>query len=132
MLYMLLKNEAAMYSPLNNEPLMNENLRLKSCELSFISRRSSSTHPTLPFSKSVAQYLLEIIEPWNSLSWKGSTRITKSSSWLHTEPHKIQTLRVLSKHAVSTGRAQGCAHRPGQPVPRPLPSGFLTPTLTLP
>lgn len=45
MLYTLLKNEAAMYSPLNNETLMNGNLRLKSCELSLISKRSSSTLP---------------------------------------------------------------------------------------
>lgn len=34
-----------MYSPLNNETLMNGNLRLKSCELSLISKRSSSTLP---------------------------------------------------------------------------------------
>lgn len=77
------------------------NLGLKSFELSFISRRSSSTltgycggptwgglRPesteeklldfalektlvkTLPFSKSVAEYLLEIIETRNILSWK--------------------------------------------------------------
>lgn len=45
MLYTLLKNEAAMYSPLNNETLMNGNLRLKSCELSLISKTSSSTLP---------------------------------------------------------------------------------------
>lgn len=43
MLYTLLKNEAAMYSHLNNETLMNGNLRLKSCELSLISKTSSST-----------------------------------------------------------------------------------------
>lgn len=45
MLYTLLKNEAATYSPLNNETLMNGNLRLKSCELSLIPKRSSSTLP---------------------------------------------------------------------------------------
>lgn len=45
MLYMLLKNEAARYSPLNNETLMNGNLRLRSCELSLISKRSPSALP---------------------------------------------------------------------------------------
>lgn len=42
---MLLKNEAARYSPLNNETLMNGNLRLRTCELSLISKRSSSALP---------------------------------------------------------------------------------------
>jgi len=83
-----------------------------------------------------SSYNHRLTESQNTLSWKGSVRITGSNSWLHTGWPKIQSLylRALSKHSLNSG-TRGCAHCPGQPVPCPLPCGavpFLNPQLPLP
>ena len=67
---------------------------------------------------------LSISPPQNILSWKEPVRIIESNSWLHSAPHKLQTLslRAVSKHSLNSGTG-GRAHSPGQPVPCPPPRG---------
>lgn len=58
------------------------------------------------------------------LSWKDRTKIIEFSSWLHTKPPQIHTLclRALSRGSLNSSTC--CyANSPGQPAPRPPPSG---------
>jgi len=66
----------------------------------------------------ICQYIES--ESQNILSWKGPARITESSSWLHKEPPKNQTLwlRVLPRFFLNSSSLGPC-HCPGEPVPGP-------------
>ena len=62
------------------------------------------------------------LQPQNILSWKGPTRIIKPN-WLHTQPHKTQTLlflRALSKCFLNSSSSVPCPPPSGaDPVPNP-------------
>lgn len=64
------------------------------------------------------------ITEYPHLGYRDPQGPSKPNSWLHVGSLRIETLclRALSKHCLSSG-TQGCAHRPMQPVPFPLPSG---------
>lgn len=73
----------------------------------------SSSTSELQSTKSTSS-ILRIKELKNNLSWKETTRITESKSWLHTALSKSKP--YAWKHSPNLWAAWDCDHCPGAPV----------------